>query len=371
MVRFLRMESIHRGSLMQFLPRRYVCMLFALASLLLSGCTTIGIVASATGVATDTSVTWEIVKHLHGKLTEDDPTPCRMLDSVERALSERCGDFEVGSLRTQDVQKSSLQECPLGLAARNPNFWPVLPELLDKGAQPERCANSPLMALAQANACPDFSTASPKELQAMRWLAQADSRAIHHDVMRMLTCPSAREAGLMNVVETWQKQGELKPGLIGFSPLEALHPSALGLPLARAFEKSGWTARNSLGSYPGALPTSFELALRERDWPALEWWLKGAPELANRVPPTQGAQLPWVPLARVLVPGFLPDDDAREDVIGFLMARGADPWQRLPAQPNTTVVAYAKWMKSPLAPMFDIPLELRPERTVALPRNTE
>jgi hypothetical protein len=43
---------------------------------LLSACTPVGLLVSATGVATDTSVTWDVVKHIHGKLTEDDATPC-------------------------------------------------------------------------------------------------------------------------------------------------------------------------------------------------------------------------------------------------------------------------------------------------------
>lgn len=355
---------------MQFLPRRYVCLLLAAFSTLLGGCTTVGIVTSATGIATDTSITWDIVKHLHGKLTEDDPLPCMSMNSVQRALAERCGDFEVGSLKRKDIQSPGLQECPLELAARNPAFWPVLPELLAKGAQPEVCRQSPLVALAQANACPDFSTASPEVLQSFRWLAQADARAIHHDAIRMLSCPGARHAGLTGIVEGWQAQGELQRGLLGFSPLAALHPSALGSPLALAMEANGWTARNSLGAYAGVLPTSFELALRSSEWGAIDWWLRHAPELANRVPPIQGNQLAWVPLARVLTPGFLPDDDAREDMITFLMARGADPWKRLPSQPNVTVVGYAKSLNSPLAPMFDIPLELRPERSVGLRRSS-
>lgn len=354
---------------MQFLPRRYLCLLFALLSTLLGGCTTVGLVTSATGIVTDTSVTWDIVKHLHGKLTEDDPLPCMSMNSVQRALTERCGDFEVGSLKAKDIQAPDLQECPLDLAARNPAFWPVLPELISKGAQPERCRQSPLVALAQANACPAFASASPEVLQSFRWLAQADARAIHHDVIRVFSCPDARQAGLMGIVEDWQKQGDLRRGMLGFSPLAALHPSALGTPLALAMEQGGWTARNSLGAYAGVQPTSFELALRTSDWSALDWWLKRAPELANRVPPIQGNQLAWVPLARVLQPDFLPDDDAREDMITFLMARGADPWKRLPSQPNITVVTYAKSLNSPLAPMFDIPLELRPERTVGLRRS--
>ena len=52
---------------------------------LLTGCTTTGIVLGVAGVATDTSVTWEIVKHIHAKATEGDPIPCMKLNSVQRA----------------------------------------------------------------------------------------------------------------------------------------------------------------------------------------------------------------------------------------------------------------------------------------------
>jgi len=54
------------------------------------------------GIGTDTSMTWDIVKHVHGKLTEDDPTPCALLNSVQRALNPRC-EFVAGSIRTADL----------------------------------------------------------------------------------------------------------------------------------------------------------------------------------------------------------------------------------------------------------------------------
>ena len=116
----------------------------------LTGCTTTGIALSAAGVATDTSVTWDIVKHLHAKMTEGDPLPCWRLDSVQRALNPRCGAFVPGSLRASDLRTSQLQECPLATVVRDPQLWPALAEFLDKGAQPEACARSPLVELAQA-----------------------------------------------------------------------------------------------------------------------------------------------------------------------------------------------------------------------------
>ena len=57
---------------------------------LLAACTPVGLLVTATGVATDTSVTWEVVKHIHGQLTADDATPCIQLNGVQRALNARC-----------------------------------------------------------------------------------------------------------------------------------------------------------------------------------------------------------------------------------------------------------------------------------------
>ena len=133
-----------------------------------------------------------VLAHAIDKVTEGDPTPCRRLNTVERALSPRCGAYQPGSLLTKDVTASGLPRCPLTLAARDAAFWPMLPELLSKGAAPEACDTPPLVALAQASPCPDFSRASPEALGALRWLAQADAHAIHHDVVRMLSCPAAR-----------------------------------------------------------------------------------------------------------------------------------------------------------------------------------
>ena len=69
----------------------------ACGAFVLAACTAPGLLLSAAGVATDTSITWDIVKHVHGKLTEDDPTPCRLLNSVQRAINPRC-EFVAGSI---------------------------------------------------------------------------------------------------------------------------------------------------------------------------------------------------------------------------------------------------------------------------------
>ncbi len=101
------------------------------------------------GASTDTSVTWTIVKHVHSKLTEGDARPCALLNSAQRALETRCGAFAPGSIVAGDIAQAGYAECPLTLAARDPALWPVLPELLDKGARTASCTESPLAQLAR------------------------------------------------------------------------------------------------------------------------------------------------------------------------------------------------------------------------------
>ena len=294
-----------------------------------------------------------IAKHVLDKATEGDPTPCNRLNSVERALSERCGSYQPGSLVTKDVTASGLPRCPLTLAARNPALWRVLPELLAKGAQPESCDQPPLVALAQAHPCPDFSAAAPESLAALRWLAVADARAIHHDVVRMLSCPAARSAGLDGVLDGWLAQGQLPTRGLAFGALGALHPTHHGSPLSHALEAQGHSARAALGSYDGQLPSGFDSALRDGNRVALDWWLARSPDLVNRVPPRQGNQLPWVPLARVLTPTYMSQPELQSDMISYLMSRGADPWRGLPHDPSKTVVEYAWQLNSPLVGLLD------------------
>src|SRR3979409_625015 len=99
---------------------RFAGLLAALAigAATLAGCTAPGLILTAAGIATDSSVTWEMVKHVHAKITEDDPTPCAMLNSVQRALNGRC-DFAPGSIRAADVANSGLQACPLTAATQD------------------------------------------------------------------------------------------------------------------------------------------------------------------------------------------------------------------------------------------------------------
>jgi hypothetical protein len=315
----------------------------------LSACTTTSLVISAAGLATDTSIPWAIAKHVHQKITEGDPVPCIQLNSVQRALAERCGSFVPGSIKAADVEFAGFGVCPLSIAARDPQFWPVMTELLQKGARLQNCQQSPLVDLAQANACPNFQNATPSSLRSLTHLAQVDGRAVHHDVLRLLSCPSSRNVGLDRLIDRWMAQGQLPVSGLSFSPLSALHPDHLNSPLAMALQAQGHTVQAALMAQDGKLPAGFEAALRSSHWQALDWWLARRPELARSVPPAKGTQLPWLPLARVLVPQFLEQSDTQPDMLNFLMARGASPLQLLPADNGKTVLSYAAELKSPMA----------------------
>ena len=339
--------------------RRAAMALFVLASA--SGCTTTSLVLGVAGVATDTSVTWEIAKHLHAQMTDGDPVSCLRMNSVERALTARCGRFAEGSIRAADITRNELQGCPLTLAARDPRLWPAIPELLNKGAQPETCPVPPLVALAATQPCPDFQAASPAVRESLVWLAEADARSVRHDVVRMLSCPNARQAGLDRVLDTWLIAGVLQRDTAGFGVLGALHPEHLLSPFGRKLESLGHTATASLGTIDGRQTSGFEEALRTSNFEAVQWWLNRAPQLANRVPPSQGGRLPWTPLARVLLPGFLADPARQQETVEFLLARGADPWKPIPGGVHNSVVGYAKDLKSPLVRLLDPPVVAQAE----------
>ena len=323
---------------MRTLPRLLATLALGLVSVLGSGCTTT-----------------LVVMHIYDKITEGDPTSCHKLNSVDRALQQRCGSFVAGSIKPEDIRASGLPECPLTVATREPVYWPVLPELIAKGASPETCSTPPWVALAQAHDCPDFAAARPAELQALRWVAEADARSLHHDVVRVLSCPGARSAGLDKVLDGWAAQDQMPPGVLAFGALGALHPSHLNSPLARALEARGHTAAASLGAYDGKLPGGFELALRSGDFAALDWWLQRVPSLANRVPPSGTNQLSWVPLARVLTPAFMPDPALQRSTTAWLLAHGADPDRALPHDRNQTVRTLARSLNSPLVAELNRP----------------
>ena len=342
---------------MTFLPRWLCVAATAFGLLTTGGCTTTSLLLSVAGVATDTSVTWDIIKHVHATMTEGDDRPCALLDSVERALSPRCGEFISGSLRPRDIATSPFGACALATAAADTRLWPALPELLARGARSESCAQPAIIALAQANECPDLARSTPQVRAALADLARRDPRAVHHDTVRWLSCPASRVAGFDGVLTDWLASGALNPDGLAFSPLAALHPSAFGTPLPAAFEAHGQTAAAALGGYVGQRPPGFETALRQSDWVALEWWLARVPQLANRVP---GNQLDWLPLVRVIAPGFLAHPESRADMVGFLLARGADPRTRLPSDTSQSVIAAARSLRSPLVPVLVAALEATP-----------
>jgi hypothetical protein len=101
------------------------------------------------------------------------------------------------------------------------------------------------------------------------------------------------------------------------------------------------------------LPSGFEEALRTSHWAALDWWLAKQPKLATLAPPQQGGALGWVPLQRVLTPGWLKDPQTQRDVVARLLAAGADPRQKLPFDRGQTVLGYATAMKSPHVALLD------------------
>ena len=340
----------------------------ALGLVALGGCTAPGLILTATGIATDTSMTWEIVKHVHGKLTEDDPTPCILLDSVQRAVNPRC-DFVPGSIRTADIAKNGLQACPLAIATQDERLWRALPELLDKGAQVERCPRSPLQDLAEVDACPNFAAASPEVLRSLTVLADSDPRAVRHDVFRMLSCSNARSAGLDRVLVGWLDRGKLEPGTLSFNPLEAMDPGLVGSRFARDLQVAGHSSQTALDHFEGTLPSGFEEALRTSDWAALDWWLYELPRLANEAPPSRGAQLGNVPLQQVLLPGFLRDPSTQTDMVRFLMQRGADPRRKLPFDSGTTVIGFATSIKSPMLALLDPPPPV-PAAPIVVPTTT-
>ncbi|HUG22802.1 hypothetical protein [Piscinibacter sp.] len=294
-----------------------------------------------------------VVMYAYDKFTEGDPTPCHRLNSVERALSPRCGPYEAGTLVTKDVNASGLPQCPLSIAARDPRLWPALPELLAKGALPEVCDEAPLAALARATPCPDFSAATPESLVALRWLAEADARAIQHDVVRLLSCPAAHRAGLSTVLDSWLAQGLLPARGLAFGPLGALHPQHLDSPLAHALEAQGHTAQAALGSHDGKLPGGFDEALRHDHRAALDWWLDRVPDLANRVPSTHYGQFSWIPLARVITPSYIAQPEQQLALVEYLMSRGADPWNALPHDAGQSVVSLARRLNSPALALLD------------------
>jgi hypothetical protein len=119
-----------------------------------------------------------------------------------------------------------------------------------------------------------------------------------------------------------------------------------------ALQAQGHSVQAALLAQEGKLPSGFEAALRASHWQAIDWWLARRPDLAQSVPAAKGTQLPWLPLARVLVPQFLEQPDTQADMLNFLIARGASPMQLLPSDNGKTVLAYAAQLKSPMVSLL-------------------
>ena len=64
----------------------------------------------------------------------------------------------------------------------------------------------------------------------------------------------------------------------------------------------------------------------------------------------------WVPLQRVLLPGFLQDPGSQAQMVSYLIAHGADPRKKLPFDPDKTVIAFAASIKSPMLPLLNPPV---------------
>ncbi len=266
------------------------------------------------------------------------PVACSGLTSVERAIASHCGGYKAGELIAKDVNQTAISVCPLTNFARNPALWHGLPELLAKGANPERCAKAPLLAMAEVQSCPAFSKMAPATLEAVRWLAIADAASINGPVLYMLSCPEAVTAGLSSVVTQWIAQGQLQPNQISFSALSRIHPSGLTQPWVTDLLAAGHQPLRAVQDDA----TGFENALAQGDVVALGWWTQQVPSLVHRAPPRGYGFVPWLPLARTMSPGFAANDAARMRSAEMLMQRGASLNASLPHDRGQSVGDYAR-----------------------------
>ena len=318
-------------------------------SLLSSGCTTT-----------------MVVMHVYDRVTEGDPAPCIKLNSVQRALQERCSPYVAGSITAQEVANSGLPICPLTLAARNPKFWPVLPELIEKGAKPESCQESPWEVLARAQPCPDLMQASPAARQSLRWLAEADARAVQHDVVRALSCPLAREAGFDQILDGWAANGQMQAGQLGFGVLSALHPSHLNSPLGAHARIARPQRRGRTGQLLGQPGSRLRRGAAHRRLRRARL-VAGPRAVAGAARPTHARRPAALDSARAGAHARLhagPYALQRQSV-EYLLSRGANPWQGLPHDPSRSVVTLARQLKSPLLEALEAPRPAVPTATAA------
>jgi hypothetical protein len=278
---------------------------------------------------------------LAAQYAETLPTFCTNLSSVERALTARCGTYKTGTLLAKDVNTRVLDACPLTNFARDPAKWHGLPELLTKGAVPERCSEAPLLAMAKATPCPAFTQMSAPTLEAVQWLAVADAASVSGPVLGMLTCPEAQKAGLSSIVAQWVQQGYLHPDKTSFSVLSNIHPSSLGEPWVNDLITAGHRPAQAI-----ATDTSgFESALAQGDVAAITWWTQKVPSLVHRAPAKGAGYVPWLPLARTMSPGFAADDSTRLRTAKLLIERGARLDASLPHARHISVSEYARSMQ--------------------------
>ncbi len=265
-------------------------------------------------------------------------TTCSSLSSVERAIASHCGGYKPGELVAKDVNQTAISVCPLTNFARNPALWHGLPELLAKGANPERCAKAPLLAMAEVQACPAFSQMAPATLEAVRWLAVGDAASINGPVLHMLSCPEAVTAGLSSVVTQWVAQAQLQPNQTNFSVLSRIHPTSLTQPWVTDLLAAGHQPLRAVQDDA----TGFENALAQGDQVALGWWTQQVPSLVHRAPPRGYGFVSWLPLARTMSPGFAVDDAARMRSAQMLIDRGASLNASLPHDRGQSVGDYAR-----------------------------
>jgi hypothetical protein len=274
------------------------------------------------------------------------PPACSSLSSVERALTDRCGGYKTGELVAKDVNVRVLSACPLTNFAGNPALWHGLPELLAKGATPEQCAKPPLVAMAEKAPCPAFTRMSASTLDAVRWLAVADAGSLSGPVVHMLTCPEAMSTGLSSVVVQWAGQGSLNADASRFSVLSSIHPASLSQPWVNSLLVAGHQALRAVEMDS----SGFEEALAKGDLATLDWWTQKVPSLVHRAPRKGAGYVPWLPLARIMTPGFAADDAARLRTAQYLMERGASIQASLPHERGQSVGDYARSVQPQMWP---------------------
>lgn len=319
----LTLPLIHTVRAIRYLPRLVWVTLGALAlATQLSGCITTAVILAT-------------------QYAETLPLLCSKLSSVERALTERCGPYKPDTLLAKDVNTTVFEACPLTNFAREPARWHGLPELLAKGATPERCIQAPLLAMAEKTPCPAFSQMATPTLEAVQWLAVADAGSISGPVLHMLTCPEAEKAGLSKLVAQWVQQGSLPSNKTPFSVLSNIHPSSLGQPWVNDLLAAGHRPAQAIANDA----TGFERALAQGDVAAIVWWTSKVPTLIHRAPAKGAGYVPWSPLARTMSPGFAVDDATRLRTAKALIDSGASLNASLPHARQITVNDYARSMQ--------------------------